>query len=213
MADIKAGCQFPNAVGSSKVCDGNKCVGGASTQPFWACLQYPNGIGDCLGNPYDAGNSQYDAAKSLSHSTIGHANSYIGENNCNNYLNDTTIHTTDLDPIWAGMSLVSAGSGVAGGNYNYPKTFMYSFLCHGPDLVGTTTYSNSSAAQGWAYANIVSTASLQNGNGKPSIYRVDACTDPEMIWGPNALAEGTGTPFHTGFAESRDMMLNNCVQH
>ncbi len=133
--------------------------------------------------------------------TIGPTNAYSSENNCNNYTNNGT-YTPDLDPVWAGMSLVGSGA-----NYTYSQTYVFGFLCYGRnfDSNGNDT-SNNSAGQGWAYLSLLSTPQA---NSFPTVYRVNGCSDPEMIWGPSATAVGT-SPLMSGFAASEGVMIDNC---
>ena len=103
------------------------------------------------------------------------------------------------------MSLIAAGA-----NFTYSHTFVYGYLCHGRDLnPQNEDISNNSAAQGWSYQSLLTTSSGQQ-NSFPQIYRIDGCTDPEMIWGPNAIAIGTN-PQKSGFYQSEHDMMNNCL--
>jgi hypothetical protein len=203
ISDIKTGCQYSlplQPTGQIDVCSNNRCVGGASTPSFPDCLQYPNGDKDCTGALYPPGAEMYVAAKSISHATI--SDTPVNGNNCNNYTG-MFYSTGPHDGDWAQMSLIT------GGTYNYPNTFVYGFLCSGPDTDGNGyLVSNDSAAQGWSYLSLLTTPISQN-NGFPSIYRVDGCTDPEMIWGPMAVAEGTPGP-QSGYDRSEQDMDLNC---
>lgn len=203
-SDIKAGCQYPNLPGTTTVCANSKCVGGASTPSFQSCLQYPNGVSDCLSNLYPTGTQSYQTAKAVSNMTIGPPTSTA--NNCTNYTG-SGISSSPYYITWTNMSLVSSGA-----NYNYPKTNVYGFLCWGPDTYKDSnnnqyTLSNNSAGQGWTYLNQLVTG---NSTGIPAIYRVDNCDEPEMIWGDGATAEGTGNPALSGFIASESAMINNC---
>ena len=59
--------------------------------------------------------------------------------------------------------------------------------------------------------SLLTTAPNQN-SGFPSIYGVDQCKDPEMIWAPGSVAVGS-SPLTSGFLESEKMMENNCIKH
>jgi hypothetical protein len=114
------------------------------------------------------------------------------------------------------MSLVTGGT--PNGNVNYPNTWVSAYVCSGPTLTpqtvtlpGTSGYynlSNNSAAQGWSYVSLVQSSILSQG-GKPNIYRIDYCADPEMIWADGSVAEGTVGPM-SGFQASEQDMITNC---
>jgi hypothetical protein len=206
LSDIQSGCAYTSPINSpppQTVCGSGKCVGGASTPSWQDCLEYPNKLTDCFSppNPYPH-STLYAAAQSVSRHTIGPHNPYIAENNCNNYQNNGQT-TTDLNAEWASMNLIAPGA-----NFNYPHTFAFGYLCSGPvlDPLNNNT-SNNSAAQGWSYQSLLAVSSSQNG-GFPVIYRVDRCSGPEMIWGPNAIAVGTGG--NDGYDQSKGDMITNC---
>jgi hypothetical protein len=161
------------------------------------------GQADCFGDgkTYQTG-GLYDTARGVTMHTIGIDNPYRPQANCNNWKQQPNVHTDNLDSDWTDMSLVPAPY------HQYPQTFVYGFLCSGRDTVSGEDTSNSSAAQGWSYLSTLSVSNHQN-NGFPQIYRVDQCTDPEMIWGSQATVVG-GT---TGYATSEIAMQNNCALH
>ena len=201
LSDIQSGCKYPNGPAPSTVCGSGKCVGGASTQSWQSCLEYPEGgKSDCFSSPLPYPNlGLYDAGMSLSQKTIGTGNQYSTENNCNNY-SGSGIATTDLNSEWASMSLIASGA-----NFTYSHTYVYGYLCSGRDLnPQNEDISNNTAAQGWSYQSLLTTPQT---NSFPTIYRINGCTDPEMIWGQNAIA--VGTP-NSGFAQSESDMMNNC---
>ncbi len=202
---MQSGCEYPNGPAPSTVCGSGKCFGGASTQSWHSCLEYPEGSkSDCFSSPLPYPNlALYDAGQSVSHKTISMHNQFSNENNCNNY-SGSGMATTDLNSEWASMSLIAPGA-----NFTYSHTFVYGYLCSGRDLnPENEDISNNTAAQGWSYQSLLTTSSLPPQNGFPTIYRIDGCTDPEMIWGPNAIAVGTGG--NHGFQQSESDMMTNC---
>jgi hypothetical protein len=202
LADIYNGCHYlapPHPITSS-VCHGGVCVGSATE--WQGCLQHPmSGQLDCFGGNiiYPPGDGNYGTAQAVALHTIGVNNPNRAHGNCNNWTT-SGVDTTVIDPVWLDMSLVPAPF------HQYPQTFVYGFLCSGPnhDENGYET-SNSSAAQGWSYLSTLQVSSGQP-NGFPVIYRVDGCSDPEMIWASGSRAVG-GT---TGYATSELAMENNC---
>jgi hypothetical protein len=208
LADIYNGCHYDphsSQAPASDVCQGGVCVGAATDWP--SCLEYPEGgQANCFpdGDPnranYPVG-MLYDSAEGVTMHTIGDFQQ--AQANCNNAKgNDASTATLDGD--WHDMSLVPVPYG------HYPQTFVYGFLCSGPnkDSDGNDT-SNSTAAQAWSYLSALSVSTREQLNGFPLIYRVDGCADPEMIWAHDSMAEG-GT---TGYATSRDAMETNCFVH
>jgi hypothetical protein len=199
LADIYNGCHYlapPHPVTSS-VCHGGVCVGSATE--WQSCLQHPmSGQLDCFGGgrKYPAGDGNYATARAVAMHTID-LNA-----NCNNW-KGSGVDTTAIDPDWLDMSLVPAPF------HQYPQTFVYGFLCSGPNYnENLDDTSNSSAAQGWSYLSTLSVSSGQP-NAFPQIYRVDGCADPEMIWAHGSTAVG-GT---SGYATSEGAMENNCFVH
>lgn len=143
--------------------------------------------------------SLYDSAQSVSHKTISFSNQFASENNCNNYTGSGQS-TTDLNSEWASMNLIAPGA-----NFTYSHTFVYGYLCSGRDInPQNENMSNNTAAQGWSYQSLLTTPQT---NSFPQIYRIDGCTDPEMIWGPNSHAVGT---VFSGFQQSEIDMETNC---
>ena len=112
-SDIKAGCSYlgnvPPQQGLLRSVP-TETVGGSSTQSWPSCIQYPNGDADCYNKTYPPGMNSYIAARTISRETIGPTAAYASENNCNNFKQDSTSITTDLDPLWASMSIVSPGA-------------------------------------------------------------------------------------------------------
>jgi hypothetical protein len=208
LSDIQSGCAYTSPINSpppQTVCGGGKCFGGAATQSWQDCLEYPEGgKSDCFSSPLSYPNlGLYDSAQSVSNKTISHTNLYYGEDNCNNYSGSGQT-TTDLNAEWASMNLIAPGA-----NFTYSHTFVYGYLCSGRDInPQNEDISNNTAAQGWSYQSLLTTSSQQPQNGFPTIYRIDGCTDPEMIWGPNSHAVGT---VFTGFQQSESDMKTYCT--
>jgi hypothetical protein len=205
LADIYNGCHYAGSVSQappSNVCHGGVCFGGAAQ--WQSCLEYPmDGQKDCFGDKsYPTGDARYDTARAVAMHTIGMNNLNRANANCNNF-KQTGVSTTPIDPAWTDMSLVPAPY------HQYPQTFVYGFLCSGRDLnPNGEDISNSSAAQGWSYLSTISPSPSQG--TLPAIYRVDMCTDPEMIWGRGSMA--VGTP-NSGFVESESKMESFCAIH
>ena len=207
LSDIQSGCAYDVPTDSpppTTVCGGGKCFGGAATQSWQDCLEYPEGgKSDCFSSSHLYPSlALYDSAGSVSHKTISFSNQFASENNCNNYSGSGQA-TTDLNSEWASMNLIAPGA-----NFTYSHTFVYGYLCSGPDYDSSNeNISNNTAAQGWSYQSLLTTSSQQL-NSFPQVYRIDQCTDPEMIWGPNAIAVGTGG--NDGYDQSKGDMITNC---
>src|SRR5215472_3521525 len=207
LSDIQSGCAYDVPTDSpppTTVCGGGKCFGGAATQSWQDCLEYPEGgKSDCFSSSHLYPSlALYDSAGSVSHKTISFSNQFASENNCNNYSGSGQA-TTDLNSEWASMNLIAPGA-----NFTYSHTFVYGYLCSGPDYDSSNeNIPNNTAAQGWSYQSLLTTPQT---NSFPQVYRIDQCTDPEMIWGPFAIAVGTNGPQH-GFQQSESDMKTYCT--
>lgn len=104
------------------------------------------GHGDCFHGDaqlkYPTGGA-YDTAQGVTMHTIG--NFLQPQANCNNAKGNGQSTVGAIDDAWRAMSLVPVSNG------HYPQTFIYGFLCSGPDQDQSDPpqrTSNSSAAQG-----------------------------------------------------------------